>query len=100
MAQPKSESVSVGFDPRIKLEFHGAKVTYDGGLLTYRDLEDALGLFESVFHMMLPSRWSGVAHWHLPAFIPHIFCKIERSTSRKYLIKQFRSSNMRVSTGL
>ncbi len=40
--------MKVGFDGGIKLEFHGAKVTSDGGLLAYRDLEDALGLFDSV----------------------------------------------------
>ena len=40
--------MNVGFDGRIKLEFHGAKVTSDGGLLSYRDLDDALGLFDFV----------------------------------------------------
>lgn len=40
--------MKVGFDGGIKLEFHGAKVTADGGLLAYRDLDDALGLFDSV----------------------------------------------------
>ena len=40
--------MKIGFDGSIKLEFHGAMVTSDGGLLAYRDLEDALVLFDSV----------------------------------------------------
>ena len=40
--------MKIGFDGGIRLEFHGAKVTSDGGLLAYRDLDDALGLFDSV----------------------------------------------------
>src|SRR4051812_15909730 len=31
-------------DPRVKLEFHGARITSDGGLLVYRELDDVFDL--------------------------------------------------------
>ena len=40
--------MKVDFDGGIKLEFHGAKVTSDGDLLAYRDLDDVLKLFDSI----------------------------------------------------
>ena len=40
--------MKMGFDGSIKLEFHGTKLTSNGGLLAYRDLDHALGLFDSV----------------------------------------------------
>ena len=46
MMNPQGEALKVGFDGNLRLEFHGARVTSDAGLLAYRDLDEALGLFD------------------------------------------------------
>jgi hypothetical protein len=56
MGEARKEALRVDFDSQIKLEFHGAAVTSDAGLVAYRELDEALGLTETADDMFRDSR--------------------------------------------
>jgi hypothetical protein len=56
MGEAKELPLRPTFDRRIKLEFHGARITSDGGLLAYRELDDILGLVETAITKLLDGR--------------------------------------------
>ncbi len=43
MGESRKEALRRGFDDSLRPEFHGATVSSNGGLLVYRDVDDALG---------------------------------------------------------
>jgi len=46
MGESKEGVLRPDFDRRLKLKFHGSKVTSDAGLLPYRELDEAVGVTE------------------------------------------------------
>ena len=52
MGEGGKDALRVVFDPGLKLEFHGAKVTSDGGLIPYRELDEAFGLTDRTENTM------------------------------------------------
>jgi len=56
MGERRKRALRVKFDGQVKLEFHGAKISSDAGLLLYRELDEALGLTAGLNDLIAETR--------------------------------------------
>src|SRR5215218_3962652 len=54
--EAQDAALGLAFDRRLKLEFHGTKITSDGGLLACRELDDTLGLSKTARDVLTETR--------------------------------------------
>ena len=56
MGESKKDALRVNFNKKLKLEFHGVKVTSDAGLLAYREIDEVFGLTDMAACEMTDNR--------------------------------------------
>ena len=56
MGEQQNQPFQLSFNPSLKVDFQGSRVTSDGGLLLVRELDERLGLSELIERT--PDGWS------------------------------------------
>ncbi len=56
MGDRRKRALRVQFDGKLKLEFHGTKITSDAGLFAFRELDEAFRLTEKASILLSESR--------------------------------------------
>ena len=65
MGDDEKTPLKLDFDSKVRVEFRGATITSDAGLLACRELDDALSLTDSVSMVSENVRLSGQRKCHL-----------------------------------
>ncbi|UCC30342.1 MAG: transposase [Phycisphaerales bacterium] len=66
MGGGRKQALCVQFDGKLRLEFHGAKITGDAGLLAFRELDEAFRLTEKGSTVLSDCRrGKNTRHWLL-----------------------------------
>ena len=77
MGDSETAPLRLRFIPKVRLEFHGATITSDAGLLPIRELDDALGLTHIASDYLLESRTGrNIRHHLVPLLRQSIYSRL------------------------
>ena len=80
MGEKAQEALKLRFDRRLMLEFHGARITSDAGLLAYRDLDGVLGLTKAApTHLRDTRAGKNVQHPVVPLLRQSVYSRLADS---------------------
>ena len=80
MGAPKNGGMRLLFDRRLRLEFRGAKITTDAGLLAVRELDEMMGLTETAGELIEDKRTGKNVQHQIPACSGNLFTLGWRAT--------------------
>jgi len=77
MGEKRQEALKLQFDRRLRLEFHGDRITSDAGLLACRELDGALGLTETAPAYLRETRGGrNVQHQLVPLLRQSVYSRL------------------------
>ncbi len=75
MGDRRKQALRIQFDGRLRLRFHGAKITSDAGLLAFRELDEAFRLTENASAVLCDARHSKNTQHTLLAMLRQAICE-------------------------
>jgi len=77
MGEQTREALKLKFDKRLRLEFQGARITSDAGLLACRELDEALGLTQAALTYLRETRGGrNVQHELVPLLRQSVYSRL------------------------
>ncbi len=81
MGDSRKQALPMQFDGKLKLEFHGAKITSDAGLLPFRELDEAFRLTEKGSTVLSDPRPGKNTQHTMPAMLRQsVYGRLARKT--------------------
>ena len=100
MGDGEKTPLKLNFDRKVRLEFRGATITSDAGLLAFRELDDALGLTDPADDFLKESRTgNNILHKLIPLLRQSVYSRLAGYDDTNDADRLSQDSAMRVVVG-